>query len=578
MPDPPVRRYGVALSAVVFFSAAAVAYFSGLVDLTPFASPDEVLIGLFARSIRTSAHDGYGRLLPLYFEVPPKSWYQPMAVYAEAAMQLIRPFNLETLRIPSVVIGLANVLLMWKLLARWTGSALIAASGALVLVSAPAHFVHSRLALDYIYPLPFIAAWLYAMVRFDQSRDRAWLRWGVTALGIGMFSYASAVVLMPALMLLTAAAVVDTTRDWRSLSAIVPGALAPALLIGVWVATHPEMVSDTIARYTIYDTHLTPLQGAREFFSYPNVTRKLALYGHYLDPRFVFMDAAGPSISTVRGWGLVLPAAMPLCAIGVWASRESSMLLRSVVIGGVLLSALPAVLVDEPGSAQRVLPMLPFLAVLAALGVQWLWNRAAPQYLLKLLSLGLIAVALLGIAYAIAIFVTQGRLSGSAVPLPVFAIIAVAAARYSSRLPLGRIVATIALVLIAMQFGQFRSDYRSDYNVRFRDLIRGDLPRGLNAVIEHAGPAPVYLNAYVTMIREYWQFATLAAARSELLTRTIFFEPQTLSIDVIPAGSLILARDDDAKLADAYAAGRLELIQPIDERDGRIVFTLYRRR
>ena len=74
-------------------------------------------------------------------------------------------------------------------LARWSRGAGIALT--------PAHYLHSRLAVDHLYPLPFVLGWLLCLQRVLDRCQPAVLFAGALALGIGFYSYLAAVILMP---------------------------------------------------------------------------------------------------------------------------------------------------------------------------------------------------------------------------------------------------------------------------------------------------------------------------------------------------------------------------------------------
>src|ERR1700704_3605857 len=76
----------------------------------------EVLFALHAQSIATTWHDTNGRLLPLYFQMPQiggNGGFHPMVVYAMVPWLKILPLSETAIRLPSVLVGLANVILIY---------------------------------------------------------------------------------------------------------------------------------------------------------------------------------------------------------------------------------------------------------------------------------------------------------------------------------------------------------------------------------------------------------------------------------------------------------------------------------
>ncbi len=499
---------------------AATVYSRDLTRTIVYPTPDEVLIALQAESIRATGFDRSGRRLPIYFEIPPVSWYQPAAIYAEAVALLGAPFDIRTFRLTTVSIALVNGVLMFFVL-RTIAGPWLALTGAALLLTAPAHFLLGRLAMDYIYPLPFILFWLWCALRFDGTHDRRWLAGAGAALGIGFFTYASAIVLMPSLLALTLAYLAwsgHLGRAWLLIAAF----LTPMIWPLVWLVMYPEMARDSAEHYAIAGTVTTGL------------TRKIYLYLQSFNPGFLFLDATAPALFTIRGWGVFTRSAGVLFAAGLISMRHCPGSWRLLVLGGLLVAAVPAVIVDERHATQRLLPMVPFIAIVATLGVEFLWRLTLRRWASWLQFCGA-ASAAAGVAYLAFISTTQSRIPGSAPYLIGGGTLAFACGRFPEFAPLGRVVALTLLLSTANQFVTFVRDYHDDYPHRSRAVLNGNLPGALARVIEldHEG-TPVYLNAYVDLIDEYWRFALLSARRPDLAAMTAKYRPQDFDVTALP--------------------------------------------
>src|SRR5580765_2598411 len=130
--------------------AAAIIYTARLNQVPPFLGTDETAFALQAVSIATTAHDANGRFLPLYFQVFENVWFHPALVYCMApVLAVVRPMA-WAVRLPTVIVALGNIFLMFAL-ARRLGTSTAAAVGASVLLAlTPAHIMHGRLACDYL--------------------------------------------------------------------------------------------------------------------------------------------------------------------------------------------------------------------------------------------------------------------------------------------------------------------------------------------------------------------------------------------------------------------------------------------
>ncbi|HUK34339.1 MAG TPA: glycosyltransferase family 39 protein, partial [Vicinamibacterales bacterium] len=166
----------------------------------------EVLFALHERSIAATLRDTNGTFLPLYFHMPAigaNVWFHPMIVYWSAIFLKFLPFAEWSVRLPSAIVGAVDVGLVYLVATHVFRDRRYAWLAAALLALTPAHFIHSRLAMDYVYPVPFVLVWLWCLLEFDESERPAWI-WGAGfALGIGFYSYIAAVAFMPSYLVFT---------------------------------------------------------------------------------------------------------------------------------------------------------------------------------------------------------------------------------------------------------------------------------------------------------------------------------------------------------------------------------------
>ena len=188
------------LRLVLFALAVQIVYAVGLGHTPAHLHRDEVDIALQAQSIATSGRDLDGRLLPLYFRMHnlgPNVWFHPLIVYVTAVFLWFLPFTEAALRFPTTVIATLDVVLMYFVARRLFGTERWAFVAAALLAMTPAHVLHGRLLFDFIYPLPFVLAWLLFLLKY-LDHGRPWLLFAsTTALGVGVFSYIASVIMMP---------------------------------------------------------------------------------------------------------------------------------------------------------------------------------------------------------------------------------------------------------------------------------------------------------------------------------------------------------------------------------------------
>src|SRR2546425_13165693 len=87
-----------------------------------YLAHDEVFVALNAHSIASTGRDVSGRFLPLYFQmyrnVSNNIWFQPMIVYFTAVFLKLRPVSEAGIRLPSVCVGIADVVVLFFLAKR----------------------------------------------------------------------------------------------------------------------------------------------------------------------------------------------------------------------------------------------------------------------------------------------------------------------------------------------------------------------------------------------------------------------------------------------------------------------------
>src|SRR4051812_37590294 len=80
-----------------------------------FLTQDEAFFGITAHSIASTARDTSGHFLPLYFQWPPaistNIWFQPTLIYVTALFLKVLPLSAVSVRLPTVIVGLLDVVL-----------------------------------------------------------------------------------------------------------------------------------------------------------------------------------------------------------------------------------------------------------------------------------------------------------------------------------------------------------------------------------------------------------------------------------------------------------------------------------
>jgi 4-amino-4-deoxy-L-arabinose transferase-like glycosyltransferase len=508
------------LAILLLAGSVASLYAYRLSDSPIYLTPDEVVIGLDAHTLATTGKDLRGRVMPLYFQIDEfrvrgTIWYQPVIMYATAAVLTVAPLTAWAIRSPAVVVGVVSVVLMFLLARRLFRDASGAIVATTLLALAPAHFMHSRFAMDYIYPVPFILGWLCALAAYldrphsDNKAPRLLVIAGL-CLGAGFYSYIAAIALMPLYLLLTVLVVwrVGRPGDWRY---AIGGFAVLAVLFVVWIAFHLGVFAETFTRYEFGNENRVGLLD------------RFGMYWRYFSPSFLFFNGGSQLVFSTRVAGVFQLATLVLLPIGVIAVLRRPTPMGLVIGAGLLTAPLPAILLDEGSAINRVLELVPFGVLLAAMGFD---------------------------------AVTAGRAG------------------------LRRVAAAAIVLLSIWQFAIFQRDYYGDYRQRSASWFQYDVNGGLAAIVERTqgGPRPIYLNDSIRWIDSYWKFHLTAVNRLDLLSSTRGF---THVDPDVPAGSLLMLPATDPALADearqAIRNNEFRLVRDIVEPDGTVSFMVLER-
>lgn len=470
---------------VLAVSAAAIVVFAvyswRLHDSPVYLTADEIVIGLEAHSLATTGHDLRGRWLPLYFQIDEfrmkgTIWYQPMIMYGMAVVLKFAALTEWAIRLPAVIAGVLDIILIFFVARAIYGRAVIATAAALLLFLTPAHFIFSRFAMDYIFPLPFLLAWLLALAHYQRTREPRLVFAATLCLGLGFYSYIAAMGLMSIYFAFTVWLLWRGDAPGRHYGFAAAGFALPLLAFAGWLVTHQNVVTETIARYDLANpTRLGPIG-------------RIDLYWDFLSPSYLFFNGGSEQMFTTRTTGVFLVPMLLLLPYGIYRCLRSRSPMGHVLFLGFLSAPLAAILLDEPFAINRAIEVLPFGVLLAAGAL----HHALPA-------------------------------TGQAPPWRGWLMPAM----------------TVALLLIGIvQWRGFLIDYYGDYRVRSAPLFQGDIESAIQEIIDRE-PAGSRSTVYVAKgLDLWWKFYALKHHRRDLLDRVKFLEPP--DIDKVPQQAFVL--------------------------------------
>jgi 4-amino-4-deoxy-L-arabinose transferase-like glycosyltransferase len=371
-----LRRIHFTLAVLAALTASG--YFARLGAAPPYLSIEEAAAIRQSYTLATTGRDLSGRPFPMYFAEPDDpAGRDPVWVYAGAALLKVAPFSEALMRTPSVVAGVANVVLMFVVARRFFGSERLGLLAAAFLAASPAHFINSRIATQQIAPVIFVLLWFLFVLRYLQSSSVRELFWAGLCLGFGMYSYVAAIVALPAYFTVMLVAVAQ--HHWRDGSSSAPvigrafaaagGGLVVALVpMIVWHVWYPGRVAELVGYYTNhgYNTDLQASGG----LSVQTVAARLDTWWNTFNPERLFVQGDSDLRYSTRQAGYLLGPFAVFLALGfTQLGRQGIPAVRWLIIGVLVAAPLPAVAANS-FEVKRWLTVLPFLIVLCVMGVR----------------------------------------------------------------------------------------------------------------------------------------------------------------------------------------------------------------
>jgi 4-amino-4-deoxy-L-arabinose transferase-like glycosyltransferase len=500
------------LPIAIILSLVSVSYFVGLGSAPLYLGGDEAQFAAHADSIASRGRDLNGHFLPLFFNITdplrPNSasgiWYQPMLFYLMALVLKVAPMREWAVRIPTAAIGFLDGLLMFAVARRLFKQSWYALLAALLLLMSPAHYIFSRVALDYICPLPFALGWLWCLVAFNDTNRTRYLVVAGLLLAIGFFSYIASWITMSLYFAATAIVAWRSTGRFAVKCAAIGAGFGPPLLAaGTWLWVHPDMVIDTVHRYGLGGRRpLEIVHGLTLPQMVISTIDRLSIYWEYWDPSYLFFSGGSNPTQATRNAGVFL---LPLSVFFVsglydlWRRPRSRM--NFVLLFGLASAPLP-IIVTLPQSVHyaigRELVILPFGVLVSMCGVALLLRQPGK-----------------GVRFA----------------------------------------SVLLLLAMPIQFGFFLNDYFTGYRTssaeRFDPVNVRDVAAAVIASDSRVPVPAVYLSDNLDDGAIRWKFYALKYGREDLWRRTHEFSADHFNVGGATLGSLFVVYADDPNWASA---------------------------
>lgn len=448
--------------------AAAFLYGTRLDQAPPYLMHDEMQFALQAESIASSGRDLSGRLLPVFFTEPEfPAGRDPAIIYVTAALLTVVPLSEVSARLPTALICVVSIVLVFLVSRRLFASDWLALVSAVFLALTPAHFIRGRLVLSPQYAIPVVLAWLLMLVLFSERATVRRLCAAAAWLGLGAYTYLASVVMMPLYLAMT--------LWWgeRSLGrrAAVIGAIAflvTLIPMGAWYLTHPERAGQIVSAYQLAGG--ADGAGPAGASILAAIRGRVGLLWSFFSPAFLFVSGDSSLINSTRQVGFFPLSFAVFLPVGVYRLATSGQPIARIILAGLATAPLAAMLTGAL-EMNRLLLAIPFGVLTASYGM---------------------------------------------------------AALVTARAAAWRIIAVLLIVSVPIQFAGFYADYLGRYRVSAGPWFGGNTRDVFNAAIARAGADPearVLVSTAIPFAERYWRFYALAKQRPDLVGRMARYSP-----------------------------------------------------
>jgi len=354
-------------SLLVLLTASVVFLrFVGLDLVPPGTYADEASIGYNAYSILQTGADEHGVPFPVFFQAFGE-YKNPVFIYSLVPMIKIFDLSTWTIRLGSALFGLGSAIFL-GLIVKETIGGIWAPMFCFILASlTPWLYGVSRVGFEVVSFPFFLTLALWSWLIATKSNSLLWFLLSWFAWGVSLFTYSTARLMVPVLVLALIGCYFRDLRSTRTrcLLGSLPFA-ACLLLLLYWSFQHPGSLTARLTEISIWKNRPEMLTAVGTFFSN---------YLNYLSPSFLFLRG-DPNLRHHTGHGGELfLTTFPAFLVGLayaWQQRHQA--LERFVLLGFLLFPLAASLTEDPSHALRTVNAMPFIVLLMVWGFKWLWE------------------------------------------------------------------------------------------------------------------------------------------------------------------------------------------------------------
>lgn len=352
-----VTRFRVFTILLIFLILGWFLFTYRILEVPPGINGDEASIGYNAALIAKNGRDSSGEFLPLFTAVKGSNdWKQPMTIYATVLAFRLFGSSYFMLRAVSVLFVLLSAVLIFFLIYEFIDLK-TAIWGLVIFAATPIVMIQSHLALENIAPVPFIAFWLWMIVKYCKHLKLKYLILAGVSLGISIFSYLGLRLIAPPLVITTAIFIYYLGRK-------TPKVAIRRILIFLLVVV-PFWVILLMSKYQ-YPGSILGQYRPSKLLSYQQL---LLPYLSSFDPSFLFIKGDATPYHSTGKHGMFLLASLPLFILGLGRIIRSKQPVLIFILSNFFLTPVLYGWASDVYRASRLMSLTPFYVVIASLGM-----------------------------------------------------------------------------------------------------------------------------------------------------------------------------------------------------------------
>lgn len=394
-----VKRYNLIILFLIIFLAAFLRLYQ-LTGIPPSLSWDETAVGYNAWTITHYGKDEWGKTFPLVFRSFGDDKH-PVHIYITALFVVVLGPTEYAVRLPSAILGILNVLLMF-----WLGKLLFKKDiagyfAALSLAISPWAIHFSRFNHELNFALFFFilgfCLFIVGMQRKNIYLSLSFLSWGISLLTY----HSSKVVVPPVISILIA---INITRLLEAKKYFLTGLIILFLFFGL-IFTNPGLLGTARVKQTSFSKDQMEATKAYKItnqyvFGLAEIT--FDQYLKHFTPEYLFRKGDQNPRLGVHSFGQFYYLDLFFALLGILYLLKVRSRLTLALLVWLTFAPIPSALVNEAPQSGRAMFMVGSLHLLIAAGFLFFTNLFAEQRsfaLFKKVRLKFVAISLVVIIY-----------------------------------------------------------------------------------------------------------------------------------------------------------------------------------